>query len=137
MYIQREQQLPGRIEEGGRIVITGDNHYMSAIRGGHFTEKAVIQLLGAVARRGGIEDVAGNQQHIYPLLFDGCYLPVQESLKLLVAPSSIQGAAKVPVGCVQQFHDCLGTEQKEQRGYAVGIVAPREPGVPAPWRGPC
>lgn len=72
-----------------------------AAGGGYPAEKAVVEFLGAVARGGGIENIAGHQQNVRFFSFNVPGQPVQKGRKFIVSTALIEVAAEVPVGCVQ------------------------------------
>ena len=83
-------------------MVAGNDDHMSAAGVRSLAEEAVVQLLGAVARRRGIEDVPGHQQYIHALLPKGFGQPVEKGLELPITAPAVQGAAQMPVRCMQQ-----------------------------------
>ena len=62
MHIKHLQQLLRRLQERGRVMVARDDHHMPAFRAHHPAQEAVIEFLGEVARRAGIEDIPRHQQ---------------------------------------------------------------------------
>ena len=105
MDIEEFQEFPGGVQEGRRIVIAGDYYHLAVGSGGRPAEKPVVQFLGPVAGGVIVEDIAGGEEDIDIFLFNQTGQPVQERLAFLVSFPAIQGAAKMPVGGVEYFHD--------------------------------
>ena len=100
------EQFARRVQEGRRIVVAADDDDMAAGRGGQPAQEAVVQLLGRVAGRDGVEDVAGDEQRVDLPLPDRLLQPVQERLRLVMAFSAVEVPSDVPVGRVKEFrHD--------------------------------
>ncbi len=77
--IESAEQFLGRVEERGRIVIPGDDHGVAAWRCREASEETVIELLRACAGGGGIEDVAGDDEHFDRLVLDEPEEPVEKA----------------------------------------------------------
>ena len=56
--VQGKEQVLGRAEKGGRVMIACGHNQVTAGRGGHLTKKIVVKLLGFSAWRGRVKDVA-------------------------------------------------------------------------------
>lgn len=97
MNIEGAQEFSRCAEKGGGIVVAGCHHQMTAGRGRHPAEKIVIELLGTVAGRGGVENIARHQQDVHLLLDYGVVEPVKKGGELVVATASVEGAAYMPV----------------------------------------
>ncbi len=104
MDIEEFQDFPGGVQEGRRIVIARDYHHLAVGSGSRPAEKPVVQFLGPVAGGGAVEDIAGNEEGIDILLFNETGQPVQERLAFFVSFPAVEGAAKMPVGGVDNFH---------------------------------
>jgi hypothetical protein len=101
MYVQRLEQTGGRIQKAGGIMVAANDHHMTTARARHLVQKAVIEGLRPVTRGGGIEQVAGNQQHLNVQMLDLCQHPVEKSGKFIVTLLAVEQTAQMPVGAVQ------------------------------------
>ena len=70
------------------MVAANDDHLATGRGVGDAAEEGVVELLGAVARGGGVENVAGNQQGVDVRLFNPSGEPVEEGGKFVVAPAA-------------------------------------------------
>jgi hypothetical protein len=59
-------------------VVPADDYNGLATSLGNLVEKLVVELLGSVARRTGIENITGDQQNVYLLMFDGLDQPAKK-----------------------------------------------------------
>lgn len=69
----------GALRKVGESWLPGCHHQMTAGRGRHPAEKIVIELLGTVAGRGGVENIARHQQDVHLLLDYGVVEPVKKA----------------------------------------------------------
>ena len=102
---QLPQQLARGVEHGGRVVVAAHHHNVAAAGALHLHQKCVVQLLGRVGGRLGVENVAGNHQHINGLGLHRQQQPVEKSL--LLSGAFLAGEevlTKVPVGGVEDAH---------------------------------
>ena len=71
---------------------------------GDTAKKGIVEFLGAVAGGGGVENIACNQQEVDLLSLYMFGKPVEECGRFIIAPPTMECAAKVPVGGVEYFH---------------------------------
>ena len=85
-------------------MVAGDDDHVPAGGSRHPAEEAVVEPLGAVARRARVEHVARHEQHVDALALDGVRQPVEKGGELLVPLAAVQGPAEMPVGGVEEVH---------------------------------
>ena len=82
------------------IVIACGHHNMFAAGRGQLGQKVVVKFLSAVARRGGIENITGDQEDIDGSIPDGLDQPIEENLEFLITRLVVERSAQVPIGSV-------------------------------------
>ena len=105
--VQRAQDVARGVEEGGRVVVARGDDDVAAVSGGDATEELVILRLAAWRRRGGVEDVAGNDERVDVFGVQGGGKPVKEGGKFVMATAAVEVAAEVDVGGVQEFQGMM------------------------------
>ena len=102
---QPPQQLPRGVEQGGGVVVAAHHHNVAAIGALHLHQEIVVQLLGRVRGRGGVEHVAGHHQRFHAVGLHGPQQP--DKKRPLLGQALLPGEevlAQVPVGGVQYAH---------------------------------
>jgi hypothetical protein len=66
-----------------------------------FRHKVVVERLSRLRRVSGVEDIAGDQDHIHLELYYLLEEPVQEELLLLLPGLLVEHLTQVPIGGVQ------------------------------------
>jgi hypothetical protein len=102
---ERAQDEIGRVEAARRIVVTPDDDDLQAGQTRHRAPDEVVQLLLRARRRiGRVEDVAGDEQHVHRLVFQGLEQPRKKLGVLELAIVVVQRVTEVPIRRVQQAH---------------------------------
>ncbi len=104
VHIEHPKKIPGGVQKRGGVVIAPHHHHMTAGRGRHPAEKAVVQLPGAIARCSRIEDVSRDNQKLRGALFDMAGEPVQKFFVLLVALFLVEPPVEMPIRGMDKFH---------------------------------
>ena len=101
--VERAQDVARGVEEGGRVVVTGGDDDVTTGTGGDAAKELVILRLAARRRRGGVEDVAGDDERVDVFGVQGGGEPVEEGGKFVMAAATVEVAAEVQVGGVEEF----------------------------------
>ena len=95
-----------RVEaRGGVVVAAHDDDAQVRKPAPRLAQEPEPGLLGTRGRVGGVEDVAGDQQRVDPLLVDRVQQPVEEAAMLDVPRHVVQRMAEMPVGRVQEAEE--------------------------------
>ena len=95
----------GRVQPVRRVVVSPDHHHLErGVAAPRLREKAVVLRLRP--RRGirRVEDVAGHQERVHPLLPDGLEQPAQEGLVFEIPWYVVERMSQVPIRSVKQPH---------------------------------
>lgn len=86
-------------------MVAAHNHNVAALSlRDQVIQERVILLLHKVRRRGGIEYVAGNDQKVDGLFFNGKTEPIEKFSEGVVSSNTEKGPAQMQVGSVQNAH---------------------------------
>ena len=67
-------------------------------------QEIIVHVECGIARRGSIENIAGDKKQFDFAFPDRLGKPFQESGKLLIAASAVEGVTDMPVGCMEYLH---------------------------------
>jgi hypothetical protein len=101
--VQEGQDVAGFIQRGDGVVITGDNHQMTAGLLQIYHE-AVVQLTRIAWRRTGVENVTRNNNRIHFVRSGRIQQPVQERFMLRCPAFAVKVLTQMPVRSVKYAH---------------------------------
>ena len=102
--VERAQDVARRVEEGGRVVVAGGDDDVATMSGGDAAEELVILRLALCWRGAAVEDVAGDDERVDAFGVKGGGEPVEEGGEFVMTAATVEVAAEVNVGGVQDFH---------------------------------